>query len=144
MKIDKITVRYLAAPLSTTYWMSLEPYRVTDELLIQIVTEDGLVGTGVSHGRPMREIIRIIQDAFTPILVGQNPLDHERLWQEMFAMTHSRQEGVFAPEGAPHFGSGLRAQGWLRRCSSHRWRRPEPGCAVLRAGDRPVGRGSCP
>lgn len=110
MKIETITVRYLAAPLSTTYWMSLEPYRVTDELLVQIVTDDGLAGTGVAHGRPMADIIRIIQDAFTPVLVGQNPLDHERLWQAMFTMTHSRQEGVFAPEGAPHFGSGLRAQ----------------------------------
>jgi L-alanine-DL-glutamate epimerase-like enolase superfamily enzyme len=109
-RIEQVSVRYLAAPLQHVYWMSLEPYRVTDEILVEITTDDGQVGIGQAHGRPAREIMRIITDAFTPMLIGENPLDHQRLWQRMFATTHTRQEGIFAPVGAPHFGSGLRAQ----------------------------------
>lgn len=110
MKIEQIVVRYLSVPLGRTFWMSLEPYRVVDELIVEVSTDDGIVGIGQIHGRPMADIARIIREAFSPLLIGEDPLDHERLWQRLFATTFSRQEGVFAPAGQPHFGSGLRPQ----------------------------------
>jgi L-alanine-DL-glutamate epimerase-like enolase superfamily enzyme len=46
-----------------------------------------------------------------PLMSGRDPLDHEALWSEMFAYTHSRAGASFSrSEGQPHFGAGARPQ----------------------------------
>ena len=111
VKITSVHVHQVSAPLNRPFWMSLEPYTTASELIVLIETDDGLTGIGEIHGRPMRQIAEIVIGAFAPLLVGQNPMEHERLWSAMFAFTHTRRgAGLGQAEGQPHFGAGARPQ----------------------------------
>lgn len=111
MRIVEIVVHSVVAPLGRAFWMSLEPYTAASELVVQVRTDDGLTGIGEIHGRPQEQIAAIIRDDFAPMLLGQDPLDHERHWSAMFAATHTRRMAAFAAAaGQPHFGGGARPQ----------------------------------
>jgi L-alanine-DL-glutamate epimerase-like enolase superfamily enzyme len=106
VRIHPISVR-----LEHAFWMSLEPYTVAAEIVVEIETDDGLVGIGEIHGRPQTEIVRILDQAFKPLLLGEDPVDHERLWDLLFRCTFSRAAARFeAADGQPHFGAGGKPQ----------------------------------
>lgn len=108
--IVDVRVHPISIPLARTFWMSLEAYRVASEVIVEIETDDGLVGVGEVHGRPQAEIVRILR-AFRELLLGEEPLDHERLYERLFRQTYSRSAEAFAAsDGQPHFGSGARPQ----------------------------------
>jgi len=91
--------------------MSLEPYTTASEIVVEIETDDGIVGIGEIHGRPQGAIVRVLDEAFKPLLLGSDPLDHERLWGLLFQTTFSRTGARFeAEDGQPHFGSGGKPQ----------------------------------
>jgi L-rhamnonate dehydratase len=65
-----------------------------DSVLLRVRTDTGLEGIGEADSSP--EVVRAIVDApfshniacgLRQILIGQNPLEHERLWQEMWRKT---------------------------------------------------------
>jgi len=65
-----------------------------DVLLVRIQTDDGLEGIGEADSSP--EVVKAVIDApfshnvamgLRQILVGENPLEHERLWRKMYAGT---------------------------------------------------------
>jgi L-alanine-DL-glutamate epimerase-like enolase superfamily enzyme len=65
-----------------------------DSVLVRIRTNTGLEGIGEADSSP--EVVKAIVDApfshniacgLRPILVGENPLEHERLWQKMYRRT---------------------------------------------------------
>lgn len=108
--IADVRVHPISVPLEHAFWMSLEAYRVASEVIVEIETDDGLVGVGEIHGRPQGEIVRIL-GAFRELLLGEDPLDHERLYERFFRQTYSRGAEVFAAaDGQPHFGPGARPQ----------------------------------
>jgi len=111
VKISSIRVSPVSVPLSRPFWMSLEPYTTASELIVQVETDDGLTGIGQIHGRPMNQIAAIVTETFAPLLIGDDPMDHERHWSAMFAHTHTRAgAGLGHTEGQPHFGAGARPQ----------------------------------
>jgi L-alanine-DL-glutamate epimerase-like enolase superfamily enzyme len=108
--IVDVRVHPISIPLARAFWMSLEAYRVASEVIVEIETDDGLVGVGEAHGRPQAEIVGILR-AFRDLLVGEDPLDHERLYERLFRQTYSRGAEAFAAsDGQPHFGAGARPQ----------------------------------
>src|SRR5215212_9203964 len=65
-----------------------------DSVLVRVRTDTGLEGIGEADSSP--EVVKAIIDApfshniacgLRHILVGENPLDHERLWQTMYRKT---------------------------------------------------------
>jgi L-alanine-DL-glutamate epimerase-like enolase superfamily enzyme len=111
VKISSIHVSQVSVPLRRPFWMSLEPYTTASELIVQIRTDDELTGIGQIHGRPMDQIAAIVVAIFAPLLIGEDPMDHERHWSAMFAHTHTRAgAGLGQAEGQPHFGAGARPQ----------------------------------
>ncbi len=109
MKITNIQVHQVSAPLARSFWMSLEPYTTASELIVRVETDEGLVGIGEIHGRPMDQIATIVSGTFAPLLTGKDPMEHERHWSAMFAHTHSRAgAGLGQATGQPHFGAGAR------------------------------------
>ncbi|MBA2357246.1 MAG: mandelate racemase/muconate lactonizing enzyme family protein [Actinobacteria bacterium] len=109
-RIAEIRLHPISVPLERAFWMSLEPYRVAAEIVVEVETDDGLVGVGQIHGRPQPEIVRILE-AFSPSLVGEDPADHERIWDTLFRSTFSRGIARFeAADGQPHFGAGSKPQ----------------------------------
>src|SRR5919197_6291056 len=108
--IADIRIHPISVPLERAFWMSLEPYTVAAEIVVEIETDDGLVGIGEIHGRPQGEIVRILEQ-FAPLLLGADPSDHERIWQLLFRQTFTRAAaGLEAADGQPHFGAGAKPQ----------------------------------
>lgn len=65
-----------------------------DSVLVRVRTDDGLEGIGEADSSP--EVVKAIIDApfshniacgLRELLVGENPLDHHRLWQKMYRRT---------------------------------------------------------
>ncbi len=109
--IADIRIHPISVPLERAFWMSLEPYTVAAEIVVEIETDDGLVGIGEIHGRPQGEIAGILESEFKPLLIGEDPLDHERHWEALFRLTFSRAAARFAAaDGQPHFGAGGKPQ----------------------------------
>ena len=111
MRISGIAVHEVSAPLNRSYWMSLEPYRTASELIVQVSTDTGLVGTGEIHGRPLNIIRDLVASVLGPMILDRDALKIDDIWQEMFALSHSRRGAELSEsEGQPHFGAGIRPQ----------------------------------
>jgi galactonate dehydratase len=68
-------------------------WRARNWLFIKIHTDEGIYGVGEGSGWP-RVVETAVRD-FTPLLVGENPFDIERLWQKLFiAMMGHGMTGV--------------------------------------------------
>ena len=58
MKIVDLRVHPISFTLERPFWMSLERYSAASELVVEVFTDEGLVGIGEVHGKPMPEIGR--------------------------------------------------------------------------------------
>ena len=58
--------------------------------------------TGIGEASPMnaRTTAHLIRTAFAPLLVGQNPLDIERLWERVYYRTYKQGVMGLQPEAA--------------------------------------------
>ena len=64
-------------------------YRQT--LLVKVTTDQGLHGWGESHAVMTPRVVQtVITDLFTPILLGENALDVEVLWDKMYSTQRLR------------------------------------------------------
>ena len=116
MKITDIEAIAVAWPApEQAFWTSLRPIGAVSELVVRVHTDQGLVGIGEAHGSGMgfpglyrrdadgkiqaEGASRLVVEVLKPLLVGQDPLDNERLWDLMFGLTFQR---------------GWATQGWVR------------------------------
>src|SRR6266850_4067447 len=89
MKIDQIICQILRVESVQKKTASCQ-----DVVLVRVRTDDGLEGIGEADASP--EVIKAIVDApyshtiacgLREILIGENPLETERLWQKMYRRT---------------------------------------------------------
>ena len=89
MKIDRIICQILRVQSVEKKTASSQ-----DVVLVRVVTNDGLEGVGEADASP--EVVKAIVDApfshniacgLREILLGENPLETERLWQKMYRRT---------------------------------------------------------
>ncbi len=60
-------------------------------LLVKVTTDEGLVGWGESHAVMTPRVVKtVISDLFRPILLGENALDIEVLWEKMYSTQRLR------------------------------------------------------
>ena len=52
------------------------------QLFVHLKTDEGVEGLGVGMSAP--GVDRIVENGFADLLVGQDPLDTERLWRDLF------------------------------------------------------------
>ena len=101
MKIKALDTYFLSAPLPQPVRTSTSTISKVSELIVTLTTDAGLVGIGEAHGpflfqagpdglRSVNEILKSI----TPLVVGQDPFDGERIWQELFALTYTSVRGI--------------------------------------------------
>jgi D-galactarolactone cycloisomerase len=83
MKIADVRVHVLEAPLSRAFAYSRAWYAKRTALIVEIVTDEGLIGWGECYG-PAR-INAAVVEQIRPFLIGQDPLRTEWLWQEIYA-----------------------------------------------------------
>jgi D-galactarolactone cycloisomerase len=82
MRIVNVIAHVLEAKLETPFSWSFNRADTRSTCIVEIVCEDGTVGWGECFG-PSRLNAAVIQ-AFRPLLVGQDALATERIWQTLY------------------------------------------------------------
>ena len=101
MKITAVKTHILKSPLDTPFAFSQGFVPVRCANLVEITTDTGLTGWGeaFTQGLEAPEIAgSAITHAFAPLLIGENPLDTERLWFKMYNQSrdYGRKGAVMA------------------------------------------------
>ena len=93
MRITAIRTHILEAPLSQPFAYSRAWYDTRTAMLVEIETDDGLIGWGECYG-PAR-ITAAVVDSVGPWLIGEDPLRTDHLWQMIYARLRDHgQKGV--------------------------------------------------
>ncbi|MGD8292317.1 MAG: hypothetical protein PVF37_11470, partial [Desulfobacterales bacterium] len=93
MKITDIKAYVLEAKLPKDKQFVWAQARVTSRVatLVEIFTDDGIIGLGEAFGFSPLAIKAVIEGRFKEILIGENPFDINRLWDKLYTAT--RMEG---------------------------------------------------
>ncbi|MDP1868851.1 MAG: mandelate racemase/muconate lactonizing enzyme family protein [Bradyrhizobium sp.] len=83
MKITAVRTHILEAALSQPFAYSRAWYDTRTAMVVEIETDDGMVGWGECYG-PARITAAVVQ-AIAPWLIGEDPLRTEFLWQIIYA-----------------------------------------------------------
>ena len=100
MKIASIKVHPLSAPTAVPLSTAHETFRTSSFILVEVRTDDGLVGYGRVHGEPMKQICEWIM-RFADIVQGMDALGHVEVWERLFALTSPRPGGINGSGGLP-------------------------------------------
>ena len=86
MKITNIEVIPLVRKLEQEFLGGTYKIVNRNTLVTRVFTDAGLVGEvfGGDDDHTQREIVDLIREHYAPLLVGQDPRDVERLWEQLF------------------------------------------------------------
>jgi L-alanine-DL-glutamate epimerase-like enolase superfamily enzyme len=100
MKITKLETYSLSAPLPQVVRTSTHAISQVSEVIVKLTTDAGHVGIGEAHGpflfqgpEGLRAVNTVLQ-TITPLVVGNDPFDAERIWQDLFALTYTSVRGI--------------------------------------------------
>jgi len=96
MKIAKITATAVNVPLTITLVGAARPAAMSG-CLVDVETDNGLVGHGFTSITDEGVIAHIIEHVAAPAIVGDDPQAHERIWDKLYwAMLPRGQTGYGA------------------------------------------------
>jgi len=88
MKITEITVEYYRAPLPAAISNARYTYATSERCIVKVTTDEGITGVGVGDGGTglagAPQMIAGTVESLRPVLIGQDALAVERLWQRMW------------------------------------------------------------
>ena len=96
MKIARIESRCLSVPIKFPF--SETPHNA-GMLLVQVETDDGLVGHGISRDAERFAVRELINRDIGPFLIGRFPMDTEKIWLDApweIGMSYMAANGVVA------------------------------------------------
>ena len=101
MKITRLDTYSLSAPLPQTVRTSTHAISQVSEVIVTLTTDAGHVGIGEAHGpfllRQGPEALRGVQrvlETIAPLVLGRDPFQVERIWQDLFALTYTSVNGI--------------------------------------------------
>jgi D-galactarolactone cycloisomerase len=100
MKITNIETFLLRHELPRATGPSIQLYTRREVLLVKISTDEGLSGWGETSD--LAGARAVMQEVCAPLLIGQNPLDHRRLWRRLWDATLGHGFAVGALDIALH------------------------------------------
>ena len=100
MKITSVTAHPLSAPLSAPLSTAQETLRTSHLILVEVQTDEGLIGYGQVHGEPLKAICDWIV-RLGEIVKGMDALGHGEVWEKLFLLTCPRPGGVQGSDGLP-------------------------------------------
>lgn len=84
MKITDVEVIILSKPLGKPFVTSRAQFDRRIATLVQVSTDEGITGLGESIGNPVT-VKGVIEKQLKEMVMGKNPFDIEKLWQEMYS-----------------------------------------------------------
>jgi D-arabinonate dehydratase len=98
MKITDVKTTLFEVPLQDgaygTSWARTRGYlKDLPHVVVQIFTDEGITGIGLGGDGPPRLIGNITENLLKPMIVGEDPLYVERIWDKMYRSTFSYGRG---------------------------------------------------
>ena len=92
MKITELEVHILRAPdEGRPHWVSHFVVPRANEILVRMRTDEGLEGIGLATSyTPIEAAIKAFRSGIAELIIGQDALAPERLYQRLFALTSQR------------------------------------------------------
>jgi L-alanine-DL-glutamate epimerase-like enolase superfamily enzyme len=100
MKITEIRAHPLSVPYDQPRWTAHERMERDQLVLIEVRTDQGLVGYGEIAGGPQKTICDLVM-TFADVVMGMDPLGHTEIWQKLFSLTSPRPGGIGGWDGMP-------------------------------------------
>lgn len=105
MKIEKIETFLLECPIDEPFAWSMRSTDKRTSLISKITTNEGIVGWGEGGSAPSQSVIH---DIFDPLLIGQNPLNINRVWHKLYhALTNNNSTGGFGGDAISNIDIAL-------------------------------------
>jgi len=91
MRIEKIETFVLSHELDQSFYFSQFQYDRRTVCLVKVTLDDGLFGWGEGYGPA--GVVKAGIEFFSPLILGQDPLHTENLWQAMYrrSVDHARR-----------------------------------------------------
>jgi L-alanine-DL-glutamate epimerase-like enolase superfamily enzyme len=98
-RISYVKTYQVAYPLDRPLSDSIHYMPVRAALLVELGTDDGVVGIGESaiYGGPASVVETMIHDELAPRILGEDPTRSEWLWQVMTGRSHQHGDGGVLP-----------------------------------------------
>lgn len=100
MKIEAIVAHPLAVAFDRVVWTAHEPFRRAELTLVEIRTDEDIVGIGEISTGPQAAVCRLVED-LGAVIKGMDPRAIEPIWQKLFSITHPRPGGIGGWDGLP-------------------------------------------
>jgi D-galactarolactone cycloisomerase len=100
MNITEVIPHPLSVPLKQPSWTAHEISTTATLILVEVRTDDGIVGYGEVQGGPQKDIYNWIVQ-FGDLIRGMNALGHVDVWEKLFALTSPRPGGIAPTDGLP-------------------------------------------
>ena len=100
MKITEIHAHPLSVPYAQPRWTAHERMERDQVVLVEVRTDQGLVGFGEIAGGPQKLICDLVH-TFAEVITGMDPLGHTGIWQKLFSLTSPRPGGIGGWDGMP-------------------------------------------
>jgi D-galactarolactone cycloisomerase len=100
MKITEIIAHPLSTPLQQPRWTAHESMSHAQMILVEVRTDQGIVGYGEIAGGPQTVIVDLV-NKFAPVIQGMDPLGHTVIWEKLFSLTCPRPGGIGGWDGMP-------------------------------------------
>jgi D-galactarolactone cycloisomerase len=92
MKITRLDVYILRAPdTGRPHWVSHFIVPKANEILVRMHTDQGVEGIGIATSyTPIEAAVKAFRSGIADLVLGEDPLAPERLYQKLFALTSQR------------------------------------------------------
>jgi L-alanine-DL-glutamate epimerase-like enolase superfamily enzyme len=116
MKITQLEIHILRAPDNgRPHWVSNFIVPRANELLVRMRTDQGVEGFGLATNyTPMDAVVKAFRTGISDLIIGQDPLAPERLYQRLFALTSQRlaSEKGWSREALVRISSAVDLAAW--------------------------------
>lgn len=99
-KITEIKTHPVSIALNQTLWTAHEELKDSSVILVEVRTEDGIVGYGTIHGSPQKAICEWVA-RFAELIRGMEATASLAVWEKLFALTSPRPGGMGGRDGLP-------------------------------------------
>jgi D-galactarolactone cycloisomerase len=100
MKISEVIAHPLSVPYAQPRWTAHERMERDQVVLIEVRTDQGLVGFGEIAGGAQKLICDLVH-TLSEVITGMDPLGHAEIWQKLFSLTSPRPGGIGGWDGMP-------------------------------------------
>jgi len=99
MKITALRAHPVSAKLPATFWVGTSSFDTASVIVVEVETDQGLIGLATLHGRGMKTVCAMIAE-LQAVVVGMDPMAHEAIWARVFNLTTASADPMHKPKSA--------------------------------------------